>query len=63
MPSIASGSGAPVVVDERRGVGVAKRLPSTPPLLPGLTYVRPLGSGGFADVFLYEQDMPRRASP
>jgi serine/threonine protein kinase len=22
--------------------------------------VRPLGSGGFADVFLYEQDMPRR---
>ena len=32
-----------------------------PPLLPGLTYVRPLGSVGFADVFLYEQDMPRRA--
>jgi serine/threonine protein kinase len=23
--------------------------------------VRPLGSGGFADVFLYEQDMPRRS--
>jgi len=22
--------------------------------------VRPLGSGGFADVYLYEQDMPRR---
>ena len=40
---------------------MAKRLPSAPPLLPGLTYVRPLGSGGFADVFLYEQDMPRRA--
>ncbi|MDL9979151.1 serine/threonine-protein kinase [Microbacterium sp. ASV49] len=38
-----------------------KRLPSTPPVLPGLAYVRPLGSGGFADVFLYEQDMPRRA--
>lgn len=38
-----------------------KRLPSTPPILPGLTYVRPLGSGGFADVFLYEQDMPRRS--
>jgi len=36
------------------------RLPSTPPLLPGLDYVRPLGSGGFADVFLYQQDMPRR---
>ncbi|GAB3607808.1 hypothetical protein GCM10027413_32170 [Conyzicola nivalis] len=29
-------------------------------MLPGFTYVRPLGSGGFADVFLYEQDMPRR---
>ena len=42
------------------GVAVAKRLPSAPPTLPGLTYVRPLGSGGFADVFLYEQDMPRR---
>lgn len=37
-----------------------RRLPSAPPLLPGLTYVRPLGSGGFADVFLYQQDMPRR---
>lgn len=31
------------------------------PVLAGLDYVRPLGSGGFADVFLYEQDMPRRA--
>jgi eukaryotic-like serine/threonine-protein kinase len=39
---------------------VAKRLPSAPPILPGLSYIRPLGSGGFADVFLYEQDMPRR---
>lgn len=37
-----------------------KRLPSEPPVLPGLSYVRPLGSGGFADVFLYAQDMPRR---
>lgn len=37
-----------------------QRLPSTPPILPGLAYIRPLGSGGFADVFLYEQDMPRR---
>ncbi|GAA5034698.1 serine/threonine protein kinase [Microbacterium fluvii] len=35
-------------------------MPSAPPILPGLTYIRPLGSGGFADVFLYEQDMPRR---
>ena len=40
---------------------MAKRTPSAPPVLPGLTYVRPLGSGGFADVFLYEQDMPRRS--
>nr|WP_208382484.1 serine/threonine-protein kinase [Microbacterium ulmi] len=35
-------------------------MPSAPPILPGLAYIRPLGSGGFADVFLYEQDMPRR---
>lgn len=40
---------------------MAQRLPSSPPILPGLDYVRPLGSGGFADVFLYQQDMPRRA--
>lgn len=39
---------------------MAKRLPSAPPTLPGLAYIRPLGSGGFADVFLYEEDMPRR---
>jgi hypothetical protein len=39
---------------------MATRLPSTPPTLPGFTYVRALGSGGFADVFLYEQNMPRR---
>ncbi|MFX4286351.1 protein kinase domain-containing protein [Janibacter sp. G349] len=30
-----------------------------PPDLPGLDYVQPLGSGGYADVFLYEQQMPR----
>lgn len=39
---------------------VAKRLPPLPPVLAGLSFVRPLGSGGFADVFLYEQDLPRR---
>ncbi|NNC13216.1 serine/threonine protein kinase [Planctomonas sp. JC2975] len=39
---------------------MAKRLPSAPPVLPGFSYVRALGSGGFADVFLYEQNMPRR---
>ena len=40
---------------------MAGRTPSAPPILPGLSYVRPLGSGGFADVFLYQQDMPRRS--
>jgi eukaryotic-like serine/threonine-protein kinase len=39
---------------------MARRLPSSPPSLPGFSYVRVLGSGGFADVFLYEQNMPRR---
>jgi eukaryotic-like serine/threonine-protein kinase len=39
---------------------VSRRLPSTPPTLPGFAFVRVLGSGGFADVFLYEQNMPRR---
>ena len=37
-----------------------KRLPAAAPVLAGFTFVRPLGSGGFADVFLYDQDMPRR---
>lgn len=39
---------------------MTRRLPSTPPNLPGFAFVRVLGSGGFADVFLYEQNMPRR---
>jgi serine/threonine protein kinase len=30
-------------------------------VLSGYTYVRPLGTGGFADVFLFEQNMPRRS--
>jgi tRNA A-37 threonylcarbamoyl transferase component Bud32 len=41
-------------------VYVARRLPSPPPTLPGFSHVHILGSGGFADVFLYEQNMPRR---
>ncbi|QMU97062.1 serine/threonine protein kinase [Microbacterium esteraromaticum] len=41
---------------------MAKRISSPPPTLAGYSYVRPLGSGGFADVFLYEQDMPRRVA-
>ncbi|MFD5213707.1 protein kinase [Microbacterium sp. NPDC058345] len=36
------------------------RAPSPPPELPGFVYVRPLGTGGFADVFLYEQQLPKR---
>jgi hypothetical protein len=39
---------------------LARRLPSQPPVLPGFSHVHVLGSGGFADVFLYEQNMPRR---
>ncbi|MDZ4046271.1 MAG: serine/threonine-protein kinase, partial [Rhodoglobus sp.] len=39
---------------------MARRLPSPPPILPGFSHVHILGSGGFADVFLYEQNMPRR---
>ena len=32
---------------------------AVPPDIPGLVYVQPVGSGGYADVFLYEQQMPR----
>ena len=39
---------------------MVRRLPSLPPVLPGFSHVHILGSGGFADVFLYEQNMPRR---
>jgi serine/threonine protein kinase len=37
-----------------------RRAPSTAPDLPGYTHLQLLGSGGFADVFLYEQRLPRR---
>lgn len=33
---------------------------SRPPRLPGFDYVRVLGLGGFADVFLYRQHLPSR---
>ena len=36
------------------------RPPAEPPRISGLTFIRPLGSGGFADVFLYQQDSPSR---
>lgn len=39
---------------------MSRRALAAPPVLPGYSVVRPLGSGGFADVFLYEQDLPRR---
>jgi eukaryotic-like serine/threonine-protein kinase len=40
---------------------VSKSMPGAPPVLAGYSYVRPLGVGGFADVFLFEQNMPRRS--
>lgn len=39
---------------------MAKRLPSQPPVLSGFTFIRALGTGGFSDVYLYAQDLPRR---
>ena len=38
----------------------SRRQPASPPVLPGYTADRLLGSGGFADVFLYRQQMPQR---
>ncbi|MCD1267826.1 protein kinase [Microbacterium sp. MEC084] len=37
-----------------------RRPPAPPPRLPGFTHLELLGSGGFADVYLYEQELPRR---
>ncbi len=37
-----------------------QRTPSTPPEIDGYIVDRLIGSGGFADVFLYEQQLPRR---
>jgi serine/threonine protein kinase len=39
---------------------MAPRPPAAPPDIAGFTYERLLGSGGYADVFLYHQLMPRR---
>ncbi|WP_448389564.1 serine/threonine-protein kinase [Microbacterium aurum] len=41
-------------------MSAAKRPPAPPPALAGFTYLDVLGSGGFADVYLYEQHLPRR---
>lgn len=38
----------------------ARRAAAPPPHIPGYRYVSLLGSGGFSDVYLYEQDRPRR---
>jgi serine/threonine protein kinase len=39
---------------------MTRRAASEAPDLPGYSYERLLGSGGFSDVFLYEQKLPRR---
>jgi serine/threonine protein kinase len=33
---------------------------ATPPEIAGLTFLRPLGTGGYSEVYLYEQAMPKR---
>ena len=38
---------------------MTKAAPGSAPEIPGLVYRQPLGSGGYADVFLYEQQQPR----
>src|SRR5690606_6094913 len=40
----------------QRGEGVVTRAPSAPPKLPGFSFVRHIGGGGFADVFLYDDE-------
>ncbi|CAN5288564.1 hypothetical protein BH09ACT1_BH09ACT1_10230 [soil metagenome] len=37
-----------------------RRTTSEPPELPGYTFVKVLGSGGFSDVYLYDQKLPKR---
>jgi serine/threonine protein kinase len=37
-----------------------RRNPTAPPAIPGFEHVSLIGSGGFSDVFLYEQKRPRR---
>ena len=38
----------------------SKRAPSAPPHIAGFEYKKLIGSGGFSDVFLYEQQRPKR---
>jgi len=42
------------------GRSLMRRASSSPPELPGYTFIKVLGSGGFSDVFLYEQKLPKR---
>lgn len=37
-----------------------KRRPATPPIIANASYLDYLGSGGFADVYLYQQQIPHR---
>jgi eukaryotic-like serine/threonine-protein kinase len=39
---------------------VTKRAPAHPPTLAGFRHISHIGSGGYADVFLYEQEAPNR---
>ncbi len=39
---------------------MASRPPSQPPVIAGFEFIKNLGAGGFADVFLYQQLHPRR---
>lgn len=38
----------------------SRRAAAPPPHIPGFRYISLLGSGGFSDVYLYEQDRPHR---
>ncbi|MDQ6657903.1 MAG: protein kinase [Actinomycetota bacterium] len=40
---------------------MSRRPPAPPPTLPGYAVSKLLGSGGFADVYLYDQQLPRRS--
>ena len=50
----------------RHGAGLRRPLrdgggcPVSAPVIPGFAFIEHLGSGGFADVFLYEQQWPRQ---
>jgi Serine/threonine protein kinase len=39
---------------------MSRRVAATEPELPGYDFIKLLGSGGFSDVFLYQQRLPRR---